>query len=280
MNKKIKLIKPVNDAYVNIPVEIKWDFDGRDDTIDVYQTEVLKQIIGESSDFEILRFAHKPYFSGVSTNQTQIYQTKLTYEFNFYSGNPIDVTTSSSSNWVSSYIDLPNSNPWSGFASTQLYYYEKPFTKSFFKLDFYDTNTGTTQTNYFTVVLPVQQGLTESTSISTSLPNVQVKIPTMNLDYVGDKEGFFLYWLRKRDFLNIDTFYMTAKFFDARYGYFVRMMNKSQSDILPANIFQFDNSLYFYYKVKLDYSDYTYQIFEINNPNPIKNIKWYEYVNP
>jgi hypothetical protein len=47
-----------------------------------------------------------------------------------------------------------------------IYYYVKPFTKSFFKLDFYDSKDAITQTNYFTVILPVQQGNTNVTGIT------------------------------------------------------------------------------------------------------------------
>jgi PAT family beta-lactamase induction signal transducer AmpG len=43
------------------------------------------------------------------------------------------------------YLDL-------GFSKTEIYYFEKPFTKSFFKLDFYDTMDGKSQTNYFTII--------------------------------------------------------------------------------------------------------------------------------
>ena len=57
------------------------------------------------------------------------------------------------------------------------------------------------------------------------------------------------------------------------------MMTKPQSDI--GNKFQF-NSQYFYYKLKLDYDNKTYKIFDVSNNrigqgNPIT---WYEYVNP
>jgi len=286
VNNNYRFVLPNNDQYINLPIEIKWDFYGRDDSIEIYEDEVIEEIIGSPKDFEILRFSHKRYFSGTTGNVPvkQVYQTKLQYQFNFYSGNPINVTASTLANWVSSYLDSTNITQ-SGFTPTQVYYYEKPFTRSFFKLDFYDSNTASTQTNYFTVILPVQQGLTESVSISPLLPKVNIKKPTMNLDFVGDKEGFFLYWLRKRDFLNIDTFYMTAKFFDARFGEFVRLMNEPQYQ-LPSNKFIFDNSRFFYYKVVLDYNTKTYSFYlptDTTNSNRLgmgTPIKWYEYVNP
>jgi hypothetical protein len=151
-------------------------------------------------------------------------------------------------------------------------------------LDFYDTTEGKSQTNYFTIIIPVQQGATESVSISQYIPNVNIKIPSYKLDFVGDKEGFFIYWLRKKDFIDIDTFYMSAKFFDARLGVYVKM-SKTPQILLTPTLFQFNDSN-FYYKVKLDLDKKTYQVFDKDiNDNDIRvgttsSIKWYEYVNP
>ena len=133
------------------------------------------------------------------------------------------------------------------------------------------------------IILPVQQGQTETATLSTLVPPVEIKKPKMLLDYLGDKEGFFVYWLRSRNFIDIDTFFVTAKFFDARLGVFKQMTNTRQDLIVP-NKFTFNNGNYYYYKVKLDYDNKTYEVFststtlrvgDVNTP-----IKWYEYVNP
>ena len=292
VNNKFKFTLPKgDDKYINLPIEIKWDFLGRTDAIDEYQKNAVDRVTGVVDDFEILRFAHSPY-----DNETK---SDVKYDFNFFSvlvldkngdliptvpPNPsVDVTTSVVSDWVVSY--LPE-----GFTTYDLYYYVKPFTKSFFKLDFYDSNELSTQTNYFSVVIPVQQGYTTTGILSPLTPPVNIKIPSFKLDYVGDKEGFFLYWLRKKNFLNInpdltnttETFYMTAKFFDARLGIFVKMMTVPQASPSLPSLFQFNPKEYFYYKVVLDYSDNTYKIFDNNNNRvgTTSSIKWYEYINP
>lgn len=266
MSNKYKFTLPTgNDKYINLPIEIKWDFYGRDDTIDVYQDEVLEKIIGIAEDFEVTRFAHDNYNSE---------NTDINYVFNFYGGLPQDLDTSSDTDWVSSYLA-------EGFGSNEVYYYDKAFTKSFFKLDFYDTDEERSQINYFTVILPVQQGYTELASISPHRPDVNIKIPTFKLDYVGDKEGFFFYWLRKKSFISLNTFYMTAKFFDAKKGVFVKMMNESQGNMSSQT--NFDGKNYFYYKVELDYNNKTYQVFDSFTGNRVGTntpIIWYEYVNP
>lgn len=264
-----------NDKYINIPIEIKWDFIGQDDAIEEYQQQVVEEIVGFPGDFEILRFAHDSYNNGTKTD--------IKYDFHFFAdinGNvPVNpsslVTTSTISNWVTSYIP-------EGFSTTDIYYYIKPFTKSFFKLDFYDTKDAISQTNYFTVIIPVQQGYTVSGTVSSLLPQVQIKTPSFKLDYVGDKEGFFLYWLRDKDFYNgLNTFYMTAKFFDARLGVFVKMMNTPQAPPIITSPFTFNPEDYFYYKVILDYNTKTYQVFDkTNRVGTTSSIKWYEYINP
>jgi hypothetical protein len=103
------------------------------------------------------------------------------------------------------------------------------------------------------------------------------------LDYIGDKEGFFIYWLRERNFYDISEFYMSSKFFDAKLGVYVVMTNTPQPLITP-NKFNFLPQDYFYYKVNLDYNNKTYEVSSTSTTlrvgEALTPIKWYEYVNP
>lgn len=268
MSNKFLFTIPNDTKGIQIPIEMKWDFYGRTDSIELYEEDVLTTIIGVADDFEVVRFSHNSY----GNNE----ETKLGYEFYFYDGPPPTnqtVLTSTVTDWKNSYLA-------EGFNGDEIYYYSKPFTKSFFKLDFYNTNDTITQTNYFSVIIPVQQGGTENISISPLIPNVNIRKPKYSLDFVGDKEGFFLYWLVNTEFLNLNTFYMSAKFFDGRLGVFVKMMNEPQSSL--PNKFVFDNSRYFFNKVVLDYTTKTYEVFDYldNRIGAGTPIKWYEYINP
>jgi hypothetical protein len=265
-----------DDKYINIPIEIKWDFLGQDDAVEEYQQNVVEQVIGFPGDFEVLRFAHAPYDNGAKTD--------IKYDFHFFGdangnepvnpSNLIQQSTTNSTFWYKSYIP-------EGFTPIEIYYYVKPFTKSFFKLDFYDSKDAITQTNYFTVILPVQQGFTVTGITSSYKPIVDIKIPSFKLDYVGDKEGFFLYWLRNTKFLDISKFYMTAKFFDARLGVFVKMMNTPQVPPIVPLPFTFNPEDFFYYEVRLNYNEKTYEVWDNNNRvGTTSSIKWYEYINP
>jgi hypothetical protein len=253
-------------SYINIPIEMKWDFSGRDNDIDLYQQEIAGGVIGAPNDFEVARFSHLPYGREIKTD--------IKYDFYFYSGSVSQVTSSTVSNWVNSYVA-------EGFTELEIYEFSNSFKKSFFKLDFYDTNDEKTQKNYLTVIIPTQQGAVQTTLISGFTNSVKIKKPSYTLNYIGDKEGFFVYWLRDTNYLNIDNFYVTAKFFDAKLGVFVRMMTVPQASLLGSP-YGFKTQSYFYINCKLDYSTFTYQMFDLggNRIGTTNPIKWYEYVNP
>lgn len=272
MNNNFYFTLPISDKTINIPIEINWDFVGRTDDIEKWQSDVLTEILGIGVDFEVARYAHSEY----SPTDTR---TSLNYEFYFYSGQPVNLTASTlnSIDWVNSY--LPE-----GFETSEIYFYRKPFTKSFFKLDFYSSSDEKNQTIYFTIIIPTQQGEFELGLISQSLREVLIRKPKYKLDFIGDKEGFFVYWLTDRSYIDLDTFYMSTKFFDAKIGVFVKMMNRPQSIFPAPNRYNFSGSTYYYNKVILDFSNYTFKVYDgVNNQrigtltNPIK---WYEYVNP
>jgi len=165
---------------------MKWDFGGRGDSVDEYQKTVVNELVGSANDFEISRFSHEQWSLPFGGN---IPRTSINYNFYFYSGNPANIPTANINDYNIYYRS-------EGFTGEEIYYFSKPFTKSFFKLDFYDTPEINTQKNYFTIILPVQQGFKTPISISQTLPDVNINIPRMSLDFIGDKEGFFIYWLR------------------------------------------------------------------------------------
>ena len=260
-----------------IPIQLTWDYLGLDQSIDEYEANIIKEVTGTYGDFEVTRFAHAPIAISDPYSNDDFEITDIQYEFNFYSGGSLSASTS----WRNNYIS-------EGFTPQEIYYYTNNFTNSFFKLDLYDNVDEKRQTNYITIIIPTQQGLTMDTIMQRT--PVKIKKPYFVLDYVGDKEGFFIYWLKKRDFLNIKTFFMTAKFYDAKNGVFTKMMNVPQSSIV-GDKFTFDSTQYFYYRVELDYEKQNYQVFNMNPTQTLYSnlddragatipIKWYEYVNP
>ena len=277
----VNKIQITQDGLINkelvIPIQLTWDYLGLDQSIDEYEANIIKDVTGTYGDFEVTRFVHAPIAVSDPYSDNAFEITDIQYEFNFYSGGSLSASTS----WRNNYIS-------EGFTPQEIYYYTNNFTNSFFKLDLYDNVDEKRQTNYITIIIPTQQGLTMD-AIMQRTP-VKIKKPYFVLDYVGDKEGFFIYWLKKRNFLNVRTFFMTAKFYDAKNGYFTKMMNMPQSSIV-GDKFTFDSSQYFYYRLELDYEKQNYQVFNMNPTQTLYSnlggragatipIKWYEYVNP
>jgi hypothetical protein len=112
--------------------------------------------------------------------------------------------------------------------------------------------------------------------------NNGVKTPIYTLDYTSNSENYFIYWLKDKNYLNIDTFYVSATYFNSSDGNFTRMTNLCQGG-LDADKYNLNSIFDFYYKLELDYDVKKYEYFDIkvedlvaglvNNP-----IKWYEYV--
>lgn len=261
VNKTRLLIYGTNNKSIDIPIEMNWNFGGQEQSIELYEEEVINQVIGRGYDFEVDRFPHdiEPL-----TNKTEI-----NYEFYLFSGSSItDVN-----NWKNSYLNK--------FTPQEVYYFANNFSNSFFKLDFYDTVDNKSQKNYLSVIIPTQQGVKTQTTMSNTI--VDVRTPKFFLDYVGDKEGFFIYWLKNLDFVPINTFYMTAKFYNAKTGNFIRMMTRPQGSFNVVELNNFDVNLYYYYRVVFDYVNKCYRVFDSVTKNRVGTttpIKWYEYVNP
>lgn len=277
------------DQYIDIPIEINFDMAGREEGIANFEDEVISDIINPIADFEVTKFAHTEwdYNVNISTpfGQFNISSggTDINYEFYFFDY-LTGVTGSSVTNWGTDYENAT-------FTDSEIYYFANSFKGSFFKLDFYDTPQNESQKLLLSIILPTQQGLKEPGTIGPPLnqTNVQVKKPKFVLDSIGaDKEGFYVYWLKDLNYLNITEFYVSAKFFNAKVGQFVRMINRPQSTLIGQNMFNIDKTQYFYYKYVLDYDTFEYMVYSYNSNfqnaqrigTGITPIKWYEYVNP
>ena len=270
------------DLALQTPILTTWDLNGVNESIDVFENEIVQKAVNPIDNFETIRYSHARWAPQIINVDPK---TSTHYNFYFYSATTDSSITATTTNtaWVTDYRA-------NGFTSRQIYYNDDVFSKSYFKLDFYDSKKSTSQQNLLTIIIPTQQGLTTSAVIGQN--TVAIRKPEYQLNFTGDKEGYFVYWLKSPEFFNpeINTLYMSAKFYDASIGGFKRMMNSPQGTI--NNKFNFSQEFYFYYTLNLNYDDYTYEVFFNNEPNPLKPpqlikvgtdynpIKWYEYVNP
>lgn len=276
MNNYYKFRLNNKEQFINIPIKIDFDNEGRQEGIEEFERQTIEKIINPINDFETTRFSHSPW----DTNQDK---TEINYNFNFFDFNsPILVATQS--NWLDDYQNA-------GFADNEIYFFANSFKGSFFKLDFYNTKNFQDQKALLSIIIPTQQGLKEPGFIGVAQTPVEVKKPKFILDFLGaDKEGFFIYWLKQQTFLAQNEFYVSCKFFNAKKGIFVRMMNEPQSSLNSLNKFNFDKGQYFFYKYVLDYNTYEYKVYKeipvINQPPTLfrvgdttNPVVWYEYVN-
>ena len=251
-----------------------WDMGGTNDTIEIFENEILKKIINPIDDFETVRYSHQTWNDSIDN----IEKTSINYEFYFYSASTNSSVTAetNSNNWVVDYRA-------NGLTTRNIYFDDKVFSNSFFKLDFYDTKNTTNQQIYLTIIIPSRNGETLRTNFGYKTINILK--PKFLLDFVGNKEGYYLYWLKSTEFIEIDRLYMTAKYFDVQSGQFIKMMTRSQGEL--ENKFNFNQEDYFYYVVDLDLNNYTYNINDESIGGVLNRvgttttpIKWYEYVNP
>ena len=294
-----------NEKFINIPVEINFDVLGRDMIVDKFVDDVTKDLTNPIKDFDVTKFSHKDYINTITTttqiqipfvnpltNQTTYIttnipittnnlETSINYEFYFFN-NFSPVTASTVTNWEVDYESA-------GFNDNEIYYFANNFKGSFFKIDFYDKPTNENQQILLSLILPTQQGEKEQGFVGPpqNQRSVLVKRPKFKLDSQGaDKEGFYVYWVKDKTLIDVNEFYVSAKFFNAKIGQFVRMVNSPQSQFPGISTFNINKENYFYYKYVLDYDTFEYQAFKIVNNTTVRvgtidnPIKWYEYINP
>ncbi len=140
---KVRILFDNQTKFLNIPLEQSWDMYGQQLDLEKYEEDVLEKILNPNDDFEVTRFDHQTY---------DVTKTSINYDFYLYEED--------SQQWLNSYQ--------AKFSTNQIYYFEPPFDKSFWKIDFYDSPTPRTQKSYFTVILPVQQGLSQATVLNNT----------------------------------------------------------------------------------------------------------------
>ena len=249
---KIKILKTDTNSKIQIPIFENWDYSNREDSINTYSEDVLRELAGSGFDYEIARFSRKPtYIPATGVNNTQI-----KHVFKFY--NP------DTNSWSENYIN-PNY-----FSFNEIKNNDKVFRNCFFKLDMYDRQEQSKRKNFLTIVLQNNQ---DTFTYTNNGKDYILKKPSYTLDYNTTSEGFFIYWFKDSSILNLNSLYMTAKFFNSKTGEFVTFVNKS---ITSTKI----TDPQFYYKVNFNFLNYTYTYTETQNNNELDTITWYEYLNP
>jgi len=285
---RIQIKAKVGDKNVTIPLGQSFDEVGREDLIKTLELVEQQDAINIIRDYETTKY----FYSNVGSTPDEY---NIFYEFNFLTGNTY----------------TPDFNQ-QGFMDFEMYRLKKSFTKSFFKFDFYDSPLKEDQNIMFTMTMPLTNCKKEKDvlvkkledpleywaqkSIDITYPVYDVYWPKVQLGpSKGNNEGYYIQWYKNRDLYSGDTFYMSCKFYNAKTGDVVRMLNKPSWNQSPV-IDNPESSEWYYYWVRLSISNngtpkYVYTVREFDNNgiggekgmsdfNPSSQIRFYEYKTP
>lgn len=255
---KLRITKPITDQELIIPVDLTFTETGHDMIYQEYDNQTMEENTNPIVDYELTRYSYKPPPSFV--------KSRIYYEFNFFSGTTYDLTYNND-----------------GFTNEEIYYVNNDFEKSFFKLDFYDKVDRGTQKLYLTIILSTVEGTKSNQLVNLYGYTTPQFKPVFRPYYLirPDTPNYYIYW--KKDPGNLTTFYMSCKFFNAKNGKISKFINTDQTLLTSPN--QFNSEDYFYYKVDLDASNYSYNVTDMNTGlyvgnNIFNRIKFYQYINP
>jgi hypothetical protein len=318
----------VYDRQLIFPLGQTYDEAGRGDLIEVYQNEVIDKLVGIKKDYEVARYTHAPLPNGDPS-------PNLFYNFNFgalistnpfittYPEHPLQINGSWGNNEpcpekLKDYYPDNSTNPiydpfnpvspqtgygydFQGFTTEETYKSKKVFTKSFFKLDLYNSRDRNQQKLFISIIINPINGTkilrpTLSVQCPADTPDGRYNCrpegeqfcptPNFELDAINNNEGYFIYWLKEKTFIDIDVFYMSCKFYNAKTGEVTQLINTRQDDInnVTSKPFSISKEDYYYYKVVLNQDRYTYTIHNTINGNRVgisenNSIKFYQYFN-
>jgi len=288
---RIQIKASLGDKKITIPIGQSFDEVGREQLISVYEEVEQQDHINMPQDYETTQYAHD--------NPDDDYN--MFYEFRF-----IDPTTGF---YVTDYKAQ-------GFSNRELAKNKKSFSNSFFKLDFFDSPNRNEQKIVFTMIVPANNSIKDyevpvsavddpteyytQTAAGATAPFVYysegVYEPIVQLGPGrGKNEGYYIQWLKERELMDINTFYVACKFFNAKTGKIVRMVNKPIPNVTEGI---YDYLDWFYYQLTLDVRTdntipkYNYVFRQFNRflyqnnmtggqkGTSISKLTFYEYINP
>lgn len=244
---------------LTIPADFKPDL-GREEALKVFEEETLRDVINPIENYETIRLKHEPY-GGYLLNPTDL-QSDIWYNFYFYNNN-LSPTHSGGLDYDLVGID-PSEN------AKML----KQTTKSFFRLEFYKAPDGELPERMNRrLVFAKNLALPLGERVYFTAPNPQISGYISDFIYVPifmgsnsrNKENMYLFWFEDdtaltESILTGNTFYMSARFFNADDGSIINFANKSLSQ--TENV---DENKDLYFLVEIDRDTGTYEIFEFTD---------------
>ena len=115
------------DLALQTPILTTWDLNGVNESIEVFENEIIQKAINPIDNFETIRYSHAPWAPQIINVDPK---TSSHYDFYFYSATTDSSITATTTNtpWVTDYRA-------NGFTSRQIYYNDnlEYLDKSFYK---------------------------------------------------------------------------------------------------------------------------------------------------
>lgn len=191
---------------------------GWSDSFQQYEDESLRDIINPVENYETVRYIHEPY-TGITSNAS-LTQSDIWFYFYFISG----------ATYNQSYESVGISNK----VNSEL---QRQSSKSFFRLEFYKTpnNESPNRNNrklVFSKNLTLPLG--EKFFLTADSFNKEIYVPVFNGNNYKNKENMYLFWFAddtafSETLITGNTFYMSARFFNAIDGSVIEFTNKNLS---------------------------------------------------
>ena len=250
------------DTDLNILLNTETDFQtnlGWEENLKEFETEVLNDIINPIENYETVRYIHKPYLSD-GIRQTDIW-------FYFYFLN-------TGGTYVQDYYTGDDEKSITYTENEQML---KQSTQSFFRLEFFKTP-GIVSGTTLICEPPTRQNRKLIFAKNLSLPlgekmfynplNGYIHLPVFRGSNYSNKENMYFFWFQDESVLtetNLsgtttgNTFFMTAKFYNAKEGTILDFTNDCYS---TGHTITEQNDMY--YQVDINKTDYSYQVYFYN----------------
>lgn len=261
----MKILSNTNDLTISMNMEqdFKTDLGWEEGALQM-EEQILSEIINPIENYETVRYIHKPY--DVTKSGTTFQQTDIWFSFYFLNG----------STYVNDYEPTGLSNKENALMLKQT-------VKSFFRLEFFKTpNSVKPDRTNRKLVFAKNLSLPLGEKYFHTTLNDYIFLPVFMGSNYRNKENMYLFWFQDESpfsgtTITGNTFWMTAKFYNAEDGSISDFVNKPNfTDVVSdGRIGKSGNPIKFYeknsisgyteyedlyYKVTIDKSDYSYII--------------------
>ncbi len=218
---------------------------GWSDNFKDFENETLEKVINPIENYETVRYIHKPY-SGITTNPNDL-QSDIWFYFYFLSGG--------------TYVQDYQATGLSLLENAKML---KQSTESFFRLEFFKT-TNNEPPERLNRRLVFAKNLTlplgEQFYITKNDFYEKIFVPVFTGSNYKNSENMYFFWFNDDSSFNETsltgtTFWMTAKYFNAKDGTILDFVNTcmgSNSEVVESRDV--------YYKLEIDRTDFSYQIY-------------------